>query len=435
MAEVIFADPVTEDILLNDDGEVAGGEEAECACCCDCETDGPTANFEHVQSSADPDGNACCVEFTNYSEAGTCGGIVESLWDFGDENTSEEIHPTHCYTGSGPWTVRLTVTDSAGCTDFMETSVGCPCNCAVDAPEADFSYEQTDDDPCCFDFFDESAFNLDCGNIVEWLWDFGDGDTSTEESPSHCYEGVGPWDVTLTVTDALGCTDSVVGEVECCNCSTDGPEADFTFSQTNDDPCCFAFTNTSTPGACGAIVSYAWDFGDGNSSTEANPTHCYSGEGPWDVTLTVTDASGCFDIVEYEVICGEEHECCDGFFSPPSVTVILPNPTAPQDICYCNPLPGSHTLNRRGDDPCVYEKVFTCDVGETTYTMTISANIAVPSVGFVQFPGGVGNQPQWVGDLEDACTSGSHSLDRVMGAPMLFYCGYGYATGPCTLIV
>lgn len=88
-------------------------------------------------------------------------------------------------------------------------------------PTADFSFTQTDDDPCTFQFTDESVPG-DCGSIVAWLWDFGDGgSTSTEQNPSFSYtdalpeEGAGPWDVTLTVTDINGCTDSVVMSVDC----------------------------------------------------------------------------------------------------------------------------------------------------------------------------------------------------------------------------
>lgn len=229
MAEIIYADPVTEDILINESDEIAGGEEAECECCCDCETGGPSASFTSVQSSADPDGNACCVQYTDTSSAGACGEIVSWLWDFGDENSSTSQNPEHCYTGSGPWTVRLTVTDSSGCTDFMETSVACLCNCATDAPVANFSYLQTCDDPCCFNFYDESTPDEVCGAIVSWLWDFGDGSTSTSQNPTHCYdaEDAGPWDVTLTITDEMGCTDAAVMEVTCetlvyCSCVGDG---------------------------------------------------------------------------------------------------------------------------------------------------------------------------------------------------------------------
>jgi PKD repeat protein len=244
MAEVIYADPVTEDILINEVDEIAGGEEAECDCCCDCETGGPTADFTSSQSSADPEGNACCVQFTDTSTAGECGEIVSWLWDFGDENTSTEQNPEHCYTGAGPWTATLTVTDAKGCTHEVEHEVTCPCNCATDGPEANFSFEQTDHTPCCIDFFDESTSDPDCGALT-YEWDFGDGNTSTDQNPSHCYASAGPWSVTLTVTNAKGCSDSVVGPVKCitpCFCCNEYPPPTATatisgFSNANNPSC------------------------------------------------------------------------------------------------------------------------------------------------------------------------------------------------------
>lgn len=94
----------------------------------------------------------------------------------------------------------------------------------------------------------------------------------------------------------------------CCDCAVDGPTADFSFEQTGDSPCAFQFFDESVAGECGSIVSRLWDFGDGATSTSANPTHNYAGSypsGPWDVTLTVTDASGCTDAVIMEVDCGD----------------------------------------------------------------------------------------------------------------------------------
>jgi PKD repeat protein len=89
----------------------------------------------------------------------------------------------------------------------------------------------------------------------------------------------------------------------CCEDVGGPPTADFSYTQTDADPCCFSFTDLSTAGTCGSIVSYSWDFGDGDTSTSENPTHCYDAEdaGPWDVTLTVTDASGCTDSVVTQI--------------------------------------------------------------------------------------------------------------------------------------
>jgi hypothetical protein len=96
----------------------------------------------------------------------------------------------------------------------------CCCDCTGKEPTAEFSFTQTDDDPCTFDFFDESTAHMDCGEIVGWLWEYWDGDEwiefSTDQNPTGAeLPGAGPWDVRLTVTDECGCRDVVVMEVEC----------------------------------------------------------------------------------------------------------------------------------------------------------------------------------------------------------------------------
>jgi PKD repeat protein len=233
MTDIIYADEESGDILINEDDDVAAGEDTDCECCgdCNCETGGPTAAFSYEQISAEEDG--CCFIFADESTTGDCGPIVAWEWNFNDGSAIKTIStPTHCFEGFGPYLVTLKVTDAAGCESTTQTEFSCPCNCEEKAPEANFSYQQTDNDPCCFDFFDESTSHPDCGPIVSWFWNFGPGaGTSTLQNPSKCYfTGRGPWNVTLTVTDDKGCTDTVVSEVECidsdiCDCNFNIPDS------------------------------------------------------------------------------------------------------------------------------------------------------------------------------------------------------------------
>ena len=226
MADIIYADPETEDILLTEEGDIAGGEETDCDCCgdCDCETEGPTVSFRVEQISTEEDG--CCFQFEDTSTSSSkCGEIVEWDWDYGDGSPHGSIRtPTHCFTGTGPFLVTLKITDASGCEKTTQTEFSC-CDCGSNGPQADFSYIQTSHSPCCIEFFDESIAGS-CGEIVEWEWNFGDGTTGTGPNPTHCYPSPGPWNVTLTVTDAKGCTDSGVGPVKCvgqCNCCNNYP--------------------------------------------------------------------------------------------------------------------------------------------------------------------------------------------------------------------
>lgn len=90
---------------------------------------------------------------------------------------------------------------------------------------ADFSWVQNDcEPPFCLDFQDESTPSDGCP-IISWEWDFGDGQTSTAQNPTHCYDGAGSYDVTLQVTDVCGCTKSVTRTVDVgdCDCIGMGP--------------------------------------------------------------------------------------------------------------------------------------------------------------------------------------------------------------------
>lgn len=115
---------------------------------------------------------------------------------------------------------------------------------------------------------------------ISYVWDFGDGATSTEENPSHTYATVGSYQVTLTATNDFG-SDSdtqavVVYESVAAGFSLVDPTAVSATIQ-------FSDTSTGT-----GPLTYEWDFDDGGTSTEQNPSHAYAAAGDYTVTLVVT---------------------------------------------------------------------------------------------------------------------------------------------------
>lgn len=151
------------------------------------------------------------------------------------------------------------------------------------------------------------------GEIVSWLWDFGNGTTSTDQNPTISYEEEGSYTVTLTVTDDEGDTNSASetisieeGVIEV-SFSTSVEEStiegtEFLFGQVYTDSIYFAgmeiqFTDASGVGNA-ATTNFSWDFGDGSTSYEQNPTHTFTESGAsYMVSLTVTDennATGTF---------------------------------------------------------------------------------------------------------------------------------------------
>ncbi len=131
------------------------------------------------------------------------------------------------------------------------------------------------------------------GSIVAWSWDFGDGNSTGVQNPSHTYVAGGTYTVVLTVTDNDSGINSSSQQVAV---STGGggnapPVANFAYACSARN--CTFDSSASTDDV--GIFSYAWTFGDGSSSSLANPSHTYPANGNFGVTLVVTDDEGASD--------------------------------------------------------------------------------------------------------------------------------------------
>ena len=220
------------------------------------------------------------------------GSVVGWNWNFGDGSTSTEREPTHAFRAPGTYAVTLIATDNDGASDQSTKTVRVeappPAN---QAPTAAFSFD-CDALRCDFDA-DDSRDND--GRITGYSWNFGDGATGEGREPRHDYAAAGAYNVTLTVTDDDGATGSVTRQITTSPPDNREPDADFEVSCT--DLTC-TFTDRSTD-PDGNIVSRVWDYGDG-SPTSSTPSHTYSAEGRYTVTLTVTDDRGGTDTRERE---------------------------------------------------------------------------------------------------------------------------------------
>ncbi len=151
----------------------------------------------------------------------------------------------------------------------------------TDAPVAGFTVTPTSGTaPVAATFIDRST-----GVPTSWIWDFGDGSTSTAARPVHTYSSGGVYSVTLTVTNAKGTASTTQTDV--IDVAVNPPLLNAKFSSTPPSggaPLAVDFTDQSVGGATG----WAWDFGDGATSTEQNPSHTYTTDGRYTVKLTVT---------------------------------------------------------------------------------------------------------------------------------------------------
>jgi PKD repeat protein/glucose/arabinose dehydrogenase len=142
--------------------------------------------------------------------------------------------------------------------------------------------------------------STDDGNIVSFEWDFMDGTTSTDANPEHTFTEVGVYDVTLTVTDNQGFTNTAIVTVTVAEPNT-VPTAVITADPlTGTAPLEVSFTGDQSTDD-GTIVSYEWDFKDGTTATETNPTHTFTTAGTYDVTLTVTDDQGLTNVASVTI--------------------------------------------------------------------------------------------------------------------------------------
>ncbi|MFN7149971.1 MAG: PKD domain-containing protein, partial [Microthrixaceae bacterium] len=245
--------------------------------------------------SADPSVGAVPLTVT-FSSAGSTdpdGSIVSSAWDFGDGATSTDADPVHVYTAVGTYVTVLTVTDDAGATATASTTVSVQ-PVPNQSPIAELQAAPTSGLVELVVAFDGSGSTDPDGSIASYDWDFGDGGTSTEASPTHTYVAAGSYVAQLTVTDDDGATGVATQVIEVAPNLAPSASASAT-PTTGKAPLVVTFTGSGSTDDDGTIESYAWDFGDGATSTEADPSHTYLLPGSYLAVLTVTDEDGGVD--------------------------------------------------------------------------------------------------------------------------------------------
>ncbi|MGK2875867.1 MAG: PKD domain-containing protein [Nocardioides sp.] len=239
------------------------------------------ALFIGVQANKLPQATfaSSCTELQcSFSSTGSSdpdGTIASYHWSFGDGQTGSGANPAHTYTAGGTYSVTLTVTDNEGGQGTYTATVTLNA-----APVADFTPE-CDLLSCTFT---STAYDPD-GTIASYAWDFGDGQTSTTTSPTHVYSTPGTYPVSLTVVDNASASATTTIDVVA-TAANQAPTASFAVACPT-ATCTFDGSASDDPD--GTVVSYAWDFGDGQTGTGAQPTHAYAAAGSYQVRLTVTD--------------------------------------------------------------------------------------------------------------------------------------------------
>jgi len=240
----------------------------------------PTSNTDKTQQ-AEPQAdfsfyidtkNLLAVEFKDASNNATSWH-----WDFGengDQDTSIEKDPTYRYSTEGEYKVLLTVADKEGKTSTITKTVRIQ---ELPVPKIELKNEQDSTNPALFNF----SVTLNTPDVTKMIWDFGDGSTQETDASvthvSHVYSVSQDVIVTLTAFNQYNKKTSMTNKI---NPIVLTVISSFLKNIRPEDPSKVEFLNFSTNAS-----SYEWDFGDGQKSTDAQPTHIYEKSGTYTVRL------------------------------------------------------------------------------------------------------------------------------------------------------
>lgn len=258
----------------------------------------PKASYTQLSGSCDNEAFA----FRNTSTLQT--GSMGSFWNFDDGLVSTDLNPNHMFAVPGDRKVKLVMVSEYGCKDSQIKTIT-----VRESPKVDFEYDRA----CSLtptNFTNTTPVISTPGAAVKsYAWAFNDGSAFNTESVIKSWNIIGPKTVTLNMELMNGCkaaiTKNIMVLVE--------PKASFTASnQCEGKPVVF---QNRTEWAEGNI-SYLWNFGDGTTSTEPNPSHIYNSAFSPNVTLYARVAGGCSDSVVLPVNVFKAPSTCDFAFSP-----------------------------------------------------------------------------------------------------------------------
>lgn len=247
---------------------------------------GTTNKAPSVTISATPKNGYQPLEVNFTVNATDPDGTIDSCkWTFGDGSSSLEMNTTHTF-DYGTYNVTLNVTDNNGKTTTKQVTI----TVNNHPPSVTASANPTSGKAPLEVSFTCSGTDQD-GNITSYEWDFGDGSTSNSQNTTHTFQQESTtYIVTLTATDNDGATTEETISVT--TAANELPSATATANPTSGTvPLSVDFTGSGND-PDGSIQSYHWEFGDGSTSNNQNPTHTYDSIGEYTATLTVTDNTG-----------------------------------------------------------------------------------------------------------------------------------------------
>lgn len=204
------------------------------------------------------------------------------LWDFGDGTTFfGQTPPLHNFPAPQSYVVKLIVSDTNACNN--PDSISIQVDFTTSNVLAGFQCPDSVCMPASITFTDMST------NVTTYSWTFGDGGTSAAANPTHDYTSPGTYTIKLVTENPTSC--NLIDSFEKTITVLASPTVDFTYSPNPPTPnTALQFTNKSS-----GATSYQWDFGDGTTKTDVDPTHIYQQNGFYVVCLRGSNGSGCPD--------------------------------------------------------------------------------------------------------------------------------------------
>ncbi len=226
--------------------------------------------------------NRCAPTTIYFQNTSQGNGRLSYKWLFGNGDTAVTSNPVYTYPAGGTYQVKLVTSNEFGCIDTVTNSI------TVAKPvSAAFSADVTTicTVPATVKFTNqELLFN-------NYTWDFGDTSFSTVSNPVHIYRDTGNFTVKLIIRNNNGCIDSVIknGFIRI--------QKPFVSFNNLPDSGCTGMNKHFSVSSSGSdsITSYLWKFGDGGTSSLQSPSHVFSGDRYFTVSLVTTGASGCRD--------------------------------------------------------------------------------------------------------------------------------------------
>ena len=211
---------------------------------------------------------------------------ISNNWDFGDSSTSFLTNPTHIFSDSGSYRVILTGTSLTN---------NCPAYDSVDLVVLPYPVITASSDTSngCIPL--PVSFTSSVNSVGYYLWDFGDGNSSSLANPTHIYMNDGYYSVSVRFEDLTGCVDSFDFDI----IPHPVPQVSFTANQLDT---CVLPVNYNLQNTTSGAATYDWDFGDGFNSSMASPLHSFTNAGNYDINLVSSNAYGCKDSISQSII-------------------------------------------------------------------------------------------------------------------------------------